>query len=209
MRKTLQFNKNDKESIYISSIDEKMSKLIERVNECKVVLADDYYLSLIKSIIGQQLSLKAADTIYNRFIELCEYVTPEKITSLKDEELRSIGLSRSKIIYMKDLSNNVINKCIDLNEIDNYEDEEIIKILTKVKGIGKWTAQMFLIFSLGRLDIFSPQDLGLKKGIKWLYDLNEIPSEKETMHMSEKFSPYRTVLSLYLWEASNKGLLGG
>ncbi|KXZ39902.1 DNA-3-methyladenine glycosylase II [Alkalithermobacter thermoalcaliphilus JW-YL-7 = DSM 7308] len=206
MGKILRFDLNSKETIYIQSKDKKLDKLVKQVGSCHVQLQEDYYISLVKSIIGQQLSLKAADTIWNRFCELCKDITPENIILLSDDRCREIGISKYKICYIKDLSFKIINKSIDLQNINNYEDEEVINILTQVKGIGRWTAQMFLIFSLGRLNVFSAKDLGLRKAVGMLYCLDTIPGEKEVLNFSQKFAPYKTVLSLYLWEALNKNL---
>ena len=127
--------------------------------------------------------------------------------SLEDEKLREIGVSYSKIGYLKNLSSAVLNNEICLDNLEGIENEEIVKNLTKVKGIGQWTAEMFLIFCLGRRDVFSLGDGGLQRSIKWLYRLDEVPKRKQLMQISEKWKPYRTFASLYLWEAINKNLI--
>ena len=130
-----------------------------------------------------------------------------KLISLEDEKLREIGVSYSKIGYLKNLSSAVLNNEICLDNLEGIENEEIVKNLTKVKGIGQWTAEMFLIFCLGRRDVFSLGDGGLQRSIKWLYRLDEVPKRKQLMQISEKWKPYRTFASLYLWEAINKNLI--
>ena len=133
--------------------------------------------------------------------------SPQKLISLEDEKLREIGVSYSKIGYLKNLSSAVLNNEICLDNLEGIENEEIVKNLTKVKGIGQWTAEMFLIFCLGRRDVFSLGDGGLQRSIKWLYRLDEVPKRKQLMQISEKWKPYRTFASLYLWEAINKNLI--
>jgi DNA-3-methyladenine glycosylase II len=133
--------------------------------------------------------------------------SPQKLISLEDEKLREIGVSYSKIGYLKNLSSAVLNNEICLDNLEGIENEEIVKNLTKVKGIGQWTAEMFLIFCLGRRDVFSLGDGGLQRSIKWLYRLDEVPKRKQLMQISEKWKPYRTFASLYLWEVINKNLI--
>lgn len=163
--------------------------------------ADNYFIRLTRSIVGQQLSTKVASVIYNRFLHLFpdEEVKPEVLVSLKDEELRSIGISWAKIKYLKDLAAKVLTKEVDLDTIETLSNEEVTEMLVQVNGIGPWTAEMFQMFALGRPDIFSHGDLGLKNAIKNLYGL-ENPTREVIEEISIKWSPYRTYACRVLWE---------
>ncbi len=136
---------------------------------------DDYFTALCRAIIGQQLSVKAATSIYLRFADLFKprIASPRDVLEIEDIKLREIGLSWSKVKYIKDLSQKVFDKDIDLQSLESLRDEEVIAELVKVKGIGRWTAEMFLMFNLHRENIFSPGDLGLKRGIEKLYNLTD------------------------------------
>lgn len=189
-------------------LDPVLKKIINACGPLEVELSTDYFSFLSRSIIGQQLSNKVAFVIWNRLLSLMDgEPSPQKLISLEDEKLREIGVSYSKIGYLKNLSSAVLNNEICLENLEGIENEEIVKNLTKVKGIGQWTAEMFLIFCLGRRDVFSLGDGGLQRSIKWLYRLDEVPKRKQLMQISEKWKPYRTFASLYLWEAINKNLI--
>ncbi|MFA6308643.1 MAG: DNA-3-methyladenine glycosylase [Clostridia bacterium] len=193
---------------YIIDIDPMFKKLIDICNPIEIGLSGDYFASLASSIIGQQLSNKVADVIWARLGALMNGdLSPQKISAIGIEELRKIGVSYSKIGYLKNLSEALINKKIRLNDFESMENEEIINKLVEVKGIGNWTAEMFLIFSLGREDVFSLGDGGLQRSIKWLYQFEELPQKRQLMKISEKWKPYRTYASLYLWEAIDKNLI--
>lgn len=186
-------------------LDPVLKKIINACGPLEVELSTDYFSFLSRSIIGQQLSNKVAFVIWNRLLSLMDgEPSPQKLISLEDEKLREIGVSYSKIGYLKNLSSAVLNNEICLDNLEGIENEEIVKNLTKVKGIGQWTAEMFLIFCLGRRDVFSLGDGGLQRSIKWLYRLDEVPKRKQLMQISEKWKPYRTFASLYLWEAITK-----
>lgn len=189
------------------SADPKMKQLIELIGDFNMCLNTGYFPSLVRSIVGQQLSVKAASTIWHRLTELCSNINPEALLSFEDETLKSAGLSKPKVKYVKDLSEKILTKEIVLEGFASKPDEEIINDLTKIKGIGRWTAEMFLIFSLGRPDILAVDDVGLKRAIKWLYKLEDSPGKDEMILISEKWKPYRSVASLYLWEAINRGHL--
>ncbi|CCJ32729.1 DNA-3-methyladenine glycosylase family protein [Caloramator australicus] len=192
---------------YISIKDKRVKELIERVGEIQLDLGKNYFSSLVQSIVGQQLSMKAAETIWNRLVFILGDINCDNIINAPFETLKSIGLSKSKIAYIKDLAEKVNEGAVNLDIIDSLSDEEIIDELIKVKGIGKWTAEMFLIFSLGRMDVFSMNDLGLQKAVQWLFKLEGLPPKEFLLDFTSKFKPYRTILSLYLWGAINKGLI--
>lgn len=187
--------------------DSKIKDLIEQVGEIQLELDKNYFSSLVQNIVGQQLSMKVANSIWNKLLTLLGEVTFDNILKCQEEALRSAGLSKSKVVYIKDLAQKIKDGVVNIDNIDSLTDEEIIKELIKVKGIGKWTAEMFLIFSLGRMDVFSLQDLGIKKAVQWLYKLPELPNKEFLINFSDNFKPYRTVVTLYLWGGINKGII--
>jgi len=157
---------------------------------------------LVESIISQQLSVRVADVIYARVLNLLpgKKLVPANLLKVKDEDLRSAGMSYGKIKYLKDLSDKVKSGELDLDNLDNLENEEVIEELVKVKGIGRWTAEMFLMFALGRPDIFSHGDLGLKNAVKKIYGFEEYKIE-EVEEIVIKWSPYRTIAAKILWRS--------
>lgn len=164
---------------------------------------EDLFKEIATSIIGQQLSVKAADTITQRFVTLYEeFPRAEEILNTDDEILRSTGVSRAKIKYIKGLSEAVLRKELDLEKIKKLPDEKFIDELTKIKGIGRWTAEMILIFALKRPDVFSMGDLGLRTAVSRLYLIERddiVKIEKITL----KWKPYRSLASRYLWKSLN------
>lgn len=193
--------------LHLSNKDPILGKLISHIGDYELEINKNYFVRLISSIIGQQLSVKAADTIFTRVKNLCGEITPQNILSIDDDKLRSTGVSRPKIKYIKHLSEEVINNRIDLNNLIFLSDEEVISELTKIKGIGRWTAEMFLIFSLGRLDVFSTADVGLRRAIKWLYNSDDSFDISILNEIIDNWKPYRSIASLYLWEVINIGLI--
>lgn len=162
----------------------------------------NYFESLADAIISQQLSGKAANTIIKRFKTLFpqgKFPLPAQVLAKSNEELRSVGVSGSKASYIKNLATAFEEGSLDFRQVNKKTDEEIIEMLVKVKGIGRWTAEMFLIFSLGRPDVFSFGDLGLRNAVKKLYGLRKDPSPKKLKQLSSRWQPYRTTASLYLW----------
>lgn len=158
------------------------------------------YLAL--TILYQQLSTKAAGTIAARFRALYktkEFPKPAQVLKTPDETLRGVGISWQKIKYIKDLADKVASKHINIDTLEQLSDEEVIAELTRVKGIGRWTAEMFLMSALGRQDIFSLGDLGLRTGIKRLYGYKHMPSDRTVLKHSNKWSPYRTTAARLLW----------
>ncbi|HRN70285.1 MAG TPA: DNA-3-methyladenine glycosylase [Candidatus Woesebacteria bacterium] len=162
-------------------------------------ISENYFASLCESIISQQLSVKVGDVMYHRFENLLEgVVTPEQVLKHSVAELRALGISLPKASYILDLAQKVYSKEIHLEKLKGMTEQEVIDELTKVKGIGQWTAEMFLMFSLGRDDVFSTGDLALKRAVEQLYNL-ENPSKTLLLEMSSKWSPYRTYASRILW----------
>lgn len=157
--------------------------------------------SLIESVISQQLSVKASDTIFGRFKALFKTKTfpkPQEVLTMEDETLRSAGISYGKISYIKAIAKAFEGKQLDHNKLAQLSDEEVIVELTKIKGIGRWTAEMTLIFTLNRPDIFSLGDLGLRNAITKLYGITD---KKEMLALSERWKPHRSTASWYLWRS--------
>lgn len=186
--------------------DPKMKLLIELVGDIDREYIPEPFVALVNSIVFQQLAYKAAITIWNRFEELVKLVEPENILAHSFDELRSCGLSKNKIDYLKNLSSAVVSGQLKLDDIHNMSNEEIIDSLVKVKGIGVWTAEMFLIFCLNRKDVLSFKDLGIRKGIKWLYNMQEEPDKEQFEEVRRRLSPNNTLASFYLWEVTIRNL---
>lgn len=162
----------------------------------------NYFDRLSRAIVGQQLSTKAAATIWGRFVNLMpnQELNPQAILQLEHQTLREAGLSNAKANYVRGLAEAVLNQTIDLTTLDQLNDSEIISQLTQIKGIGVWTAEMFLMFTLGRPDVFSLGDLGLKRAIEKLYQLDN-PSSEQLTEISLPWSPYRTYACRILWQS--------
>jgi DNA-3-methyladenine glycosylase II len=189
----------------LTAADPVLGELIDQVGACRldqVQLEGDLLFALCRSIISQQLSTKAAKTIHQRF--LAHYgakLTAKKILNTEDEDLRAVGLSRQKIGYIKDLAQKVQTDLPDLTTLADWEDEAIIATLTQVKGIGKWTVQMLLIFRLHRWDVLPVDDLGIRMGVQRVYHLAALPTPKQVAQLGEKWQPYRAIASWYLWRS--------
>ena len=193
-------------AVYLLEKDKKLAKIIKDIKLAPLELHGDYFRELTESIIGQQLSIKAADTILSRFYKLMKGpIAPRKVLKLKDEDIRKAGISYQKISYIKDLAKKFDDDEIEFHKFNKLTDEKIIEELIAVRGIGRWTAEMFLIFGLGRPDVFSYGDLGLRRAIEKLYKIKDL-EEVEAIRISEKWKPYRSVASRYLWKSlNNKG----
>lgn len=161
----------------------------------------NYFAKLCREIIGQQLASKAAKAILSRFTGLFpnKKVTPDGVLAIPDQKLRDVGMSWAKVKYIKNLAQKTKNKEIALDRLAILDDEAVILELTKVKGIGRWTAEMFLMFTLSRENVFSHGDLGLKKAIKKLYRFKDKPGENEVNKIIDKWTPYKTYGCLALW----------
>ena len=185
---------------YLAKADSIMGAVIEKYGVIDYELHADYLSALLSNIVGQQLSGKVADVIWKRVLGFIGgELTAEKILAVEDEKLRGAGMSRNKAAYVKNIARAVSDGSLTLDKFDDMTDAEIIKQLTAIKGIGEWTAEMFLIFSLGRLDIFSKGDGGLVRAINNLYGNGAELSVKERLTITEKWKPFRSSASLYLW----------
>ena len=161
------------------------------------------YGALVRSIVGQQLSTKAARTIYERLTDLFDGRTPSpaELLAADPEEVRSAGLSRPKVAYLRSLAEHVESGELELDRLSELPDEEVIEQLTAVKGLGQWTADMFLIFHLGRPDVLPVGDLGIRRAVERAYDLPELPDAARLTEIGEPWRPHRSLASLYLWRS--------
>lgn len=188
---------------HFQNVDKNLYTLACLFDDISIQHSENYFLSLCREIITQQLAGGAARAIFGRFEMLFvkEKITPELVLSLADETIRSTGASWAKVRYIKDLARCVATKTIHLTKIHELSDKEVIQELIKVKGIGPWTAEMFLMFSLGREDVFSYGDLGLRHAMQKLYTLKKEPTIKQMERITSKWSPYRTYGALLLWRS--------
>jgi len=189
---------------HLSKHDKVLSTIIKNNGIINLTRHKQYFNLLLRSIIGQQLSMYAAAAIEKRFMDYFgNSPKPESVLAAEDQTLRLLGLSNAKIKYVKDLSQKVISGEVVLNGISKKTDDEIIAELTKVKGIGVWTVHMFLIFTLGRPDILPFSDLGVRKAIMTNYGLKKMPEEKKVLEIARKnnWHPYCSTASLYLWKS--------
>jgi DNA-3-methyladenine glycosylase II len=191
---------------HLARRDPVMRDLMRRHGPCGLASRQhaDPFKALMQAIISQQLSTKAAATIGARVMGLCGGApTPEAIERLTDQELRLAGLSGQKTRYMRDLSRRVLDGSLALADIESLDDEAVIGALTSVKGIGRWTAEMFLIFRLQRPDVLPVGDLGIVKAVQQHYGMRRVPSPERLMKLGEQWRPYRTVACWYLWASLN------
>jgi DNA-3-methyladenine glycosylase II len=189
---------------HLSAADPVMARLINERGPLQLSYTTDYFFTLLDAIASQQLSSKAAATIVNRIKALVpnqDTPDPQSILDMPDEALRTAGLSWKKVSYLKDLARHVASGELDLEHISQMEDEEIIKELVAVKGIGRWTAEMFLIFSLARPDVMAVDDYGLQVAMQRLYNLPVLPKPAAMREIAEPWRPYRSYASLYLWRS--------
>jgi DNA-3-methyladenine glycosylase II len=197
---------------HLSRRDAVLRKFIKQHGECRLQMHTRYFETLVNSIVSQQLSTKAAATIFNRFRALyapAKFPQPAQIAATPDELLRSVGLSSQKLSYIKDLAAKLDEGTVHLQRLTKMSDAEIIAELTQVKGIGVWTVQMFLIFSLGRLDVLPVGDLGIKMAMQRAYSLAALPkpAEIEIIAQQNHWHPYCSVASWYLWRSlENKAM---
>jgi DNA-3-methyladenine glycosylase II len=188
-------------------VDTRLATVIDQVGDCTLQQGQqtgDLLTALSEAILYQQLSGKAAAAIHRRFLQLyptVEAPSAANILNTPDELLRGAGISRPKIIYLKDLAQKVQDGLPTLAEINTWDDEQIIKTLTQVKGIGRWTVEMLLIFRLHRWDVLPVDDLGIRTAVRRLYDLPDLPNKKTLVQIGAPWQPYRTIASWYLWRS--------
>ncbi|MGG6314025.1 DNA-3-methyladenine glycosylase family protein [Paenibacillus macerans] len=195
----------DPRSQALAAADPRMGELIMMIGNLATKPQGPLFSELARSIISQQISVKAAATIRGRVIELAGELSPAALSAQSDADLRAAGLSASKAAYLKDLCDKVLSGRIDLDRLQELSDETVIETLVSVKGIGRWSAEMFLLFALGREDVVSYGDAGLQRAARWVYAMEERPDRKYLQQASSEWQPYGSIASLYLWEAINQG----
>jgi DNA-3-methyladenine glycosylase II len=189
---------------YLRDIDPIMAQSIERVGPCAMVPNPNLFETLVDAIISQQISVKAADAIMGRLRkaavgETGALITPESLLPFEEDALRAVGLSPQKVRYIRDLTGRVSSGELELERLSNLDDEAVITELVQVKGIGRWTAEMMLIFSLGRPDVLPVDDLGFLEGVREAYRLDARPTPKEMRERGEVWRPFRTFATWYMW----------
>lgn len=183
--------------------DETLRQLIDRLGPCTLRPSSNYFRVLVHSIIAQQISTKAARSICTRLSELLKprRLSAAAILEAPDEFLQSAGLSKSKRKALRDLAEKVRNRRLQLRQLQAWEDNRVIAELSSVHGIGRWTAEMFLIFGLGREDVLPVADFGLRAAVRNCYALPELPTAAQLLELSEPWQPYRTVATWYFWRS--------
>lgn len=187
-------------------VDPRLATVISKItsfSEFSLQRADDYFVSLCREIIGQQLGNKAAEAIYSRFTGLFadSRPTPDGILAVTGQQIRDIGTSWGKVGFLQDLARQVNSGAVQVDNLHKLSDDAVRQELQKVKGIGPWTTDMFLMFALAREDVFSFGDLGLQKAIQKLYGLKHRPSVRQMERISRVWSPFRTYACLFLWHS--------
>jgi DNA-3-methyladenine glycosylase II len=196
----------------LAAADPTMATLIERLGKIDLQTRlhrrreerpADAYGALLRAIVGQQLSTKAARTIYLRVLGLFggSAPTPEQLLAASEGDLRRAGLSGRKVQYIRDLASHVLSGELELERLEELSDEEAIEEIVAVRGLGRWTAEMFLLFHLERPDILSGGDLGIRKAIQLEYGLDEMPAPERVLEIGEPWRPHRSLASIYLWES--------
>ena len=186
----------------LSKRDPILRKIINKFNKGFLTTRKDPFFSLCRTIVGQQISTKAADSIWLRFEEKCKKkIIPETILKLPSRSLKSAGLSRQKVSYLKNIAKSFKNKSFNIRDLKKMDDDLAIDYITKLKGLGIWSAQMFLMFNLNRPDIFPTKDIGLIRAISKNYKTSYPPSERFLNKISKMHSGYRTVFTWYMWRS--------
>ena len=196
----------------LAAADPVMADLIERLGERSVAQRrrgapkPDAYGALLRTVVSQQISTAAARTIYGRVLELFggETPTPRDLLEASEEDLRGAGLSGRKVTYIRDLAAHVENGSLEIDRLDELSDEEVISEIVAVRGFGRWSAEMFLIFHLERPDVISGGDLAIRRAIQIEYGMNEPPTPAEVAEFGQRWAPHRSLASIYLWESLSK-----
>ena len=191
----------NKGKIYLSNKDKVLKKLIQTYKNEYLNLNSNYFHSLINSIIGQQISVSAADSMKTKFFKLKRNITPQTVSKLRTTDLRKCGLSRQKILYIRNISNFFLQNKKFIKNINKSSEEEIYNNLIEIKGVGNWTIHMFLMFSYGSSNIFPTGDLGFLKAISKLYKVQLPISERKLKLLYKKWSPYSSQATWYLWRS--------
>ena len=186
----------------LSKRDPVLRGIIKKYKKGFLTTRNDPFFSLCRTIVGQQISTKAADSIWSKFEKKCrKHIVPNRVLKLSSRSLKSAGLSRQKVKYLKNIAKNFKNKSFNVRELKKMKDEEAINYITELKGLGIWSAEMFLMFNLNRRDIFPINDIGLLRAISKNYKTSYPPSEKFLNKISKLHAGYRTVFTWYMWRS--------
>lgn len=188
---------------HLKSADPVLGRIIREIGPYRIEYSPPNYQTLAKAIVLQQLSGKVAATIFRRLLAVAGdgELTPERLLALDPRELRPLGLSRQKIAYLREAAERVLARQLNFAELARLPDEEVVRRLTAIRGIGLWTAQMFLIFALRRPDVMPSQDLGIRAAVRRAYGFARLPAPREVEALAERWKPYRSVASWYLWRS--------
>ena len=188
---------------HLRKTDARIARVIEHVGSCRFIPRAEgtHFDALVRAIVYQQLSGKAASTILARVLAIFDnrYPSAAELLAVREERLRAAGLSRQKLGYIRDLARHVADGTLPIDQMDSLDDAQIIEALTAVKGIGRWSAQMFLMFRLGRPNVLPDQDLGIRKGLQRAYRMRALPPPKKVQTIGARWSPYATYACWYLW----------
>ena len=198
------FEYGQTEMTYLKGKDEQLGRVIDRVGWIRREITPDLFEALVFSIVGQQVSPKAAKTVCDRLTDRLKVINPETVYNAPEEDLRACGLSGRKSGYIKGIAEKVVLGCLELDGLQNLPDDMVIQSLTALPGIGVWTAEMLLIFSLQRPDIVSFGDFAIRRGMMTVYGIETLSKEQFAFYRS-RYSPYGSVASFYLWTASKGG----
>jgi DNA-3-methyladenine glycosylase II len=190
---------------YLREVDPKLAQVIDRVGECRYSPRTEgsHFDYILRAIVGQQLSTKAATTIHRRVLDVYGGRSPSaaQLLATSDATLRSAGLSGQKTRYVKDLAARVTSGELHVDTLHELDDAEVIASLVRVTGVGVWTAQMFLMFRLGRMDVLPHLDLGVRKGLQLAHRMRKLPSPEKVLRVGKVWSPYASVAAWYLWRS--------
>lgn len=201
------FQYGDTEICYLKNKDKRLAEIIEKVGIVKRRVIPDLFAALVHSIIGQQISTKAHESIWLRTVEKFGEITPRSILSVSAEDLRSVGISFRKVDYIRSAAEKILSGVFDLNEFHGMTDEEVCTRLSSLKGLGVWSAEMLMLFSMQRPDILSFGDLAIQRGLRMIYHHRKI-DRKLFEKYRRRFSPYNSVASLYIWAVAG-GVIEG
>ena len=190
---------------HLIKVDKKLAPIIAASGPCRIKPHKDHYGELVSNIVGQQLSTKAAYAIWQRILALFDgkMPTPQQLIKIDGQKLRDVGLSWAKVTYVKDIAQHILDGRLDMEHISTMPNKQLIEQFTAVKGTGEWSAHMFMMFGLGRLDVLPVSDLGIRKAVQKLYGLKSLPDAGKiiTIANKNKWHPYESVASWYLWQS--------
>jgi len=186
---------------HLQKRDDVLKPLIKTLGPCTLRVNADHFDLLVRAIVSQQISTKAAAAISGRLLAKVKRFQPKRILAASDDDLREAGLSRSKQLSLRDLAEHCLSGAVPLKKLASMENEEVVESLVQVRGIGPWTAEMFLIFSLGRPDVLPVGDYGLRAGVQRHYELPELPKKDRLHEIGEFWKPYRSIATWYIWRS--------